>query len=42
MLNQAVLVHGYWTEFLYFYRAKFAVAVVNGIRLSFFNNLIAI
>ncbi|WP_442950403.1 RAxF-45 family protein [Paenibacillus sp. DMB20] len=28
-------------NFLYFCRAKFAVAVVNGIRMSFFNNLIA-
>ncbi|WP_281417490.1 RAxF-45 family protein [Lentibacillus saliphilus] len=42
MLKQAVLVHGYWNEFLYFCRAKFAVAVVNGIRMPFLNNLIAI
>jgi hypothetical protein len=42
MLNQAVLVHGYWNEFLYFCRAKFAVAGVNGTRMSFFNNSIAI
>ena len=41
MLNHSVLARGYWTEFLYFCRAKFAVAVVNGIRMSFFNNLIA-
>ncbi|MGP4040946.1 RAxF-45 family protein [Gracilibacillus sp. D59] len=41
MLNQAVLVYGYWTEFLYFNRAKFAIEVVNGIRVPFFNNLIA-
>ncbi|SES77371.1 hypothetical protein SAMN05421676_101415 [Salinibacillus kushneri] len=41
MFNQAVLVHGYLSEFLYFVRAKFAVAVVNGISMSFFNNSIA-
>lgn len=41
MLNQAVLVHGFWTEFLLFNRAKFAVAVVNGTRMSFFSNFIA-
>lgn len=41
MLNQAVLVHGFWTEFLLFNRAKFAVAVVNGIRMPFFSNFIA-
>ncbi|MEW9110024.1 RAxF-45 family protein [Cytobacillus gottheilii] len=41
MLNQAVLVCGFWNEFLYFNRAKFAVEVVNGTRLSNFNNLIA-
>ncbi|WP_325167487.1 RAxF-45 family protein [Lederbergia citri] len=38
MLNQAVLVHGYWTEFLYYCRAKFAVLVVDGIRMPIFNN----
>ncbi|WP_281349700.1 RAxF-45 family protein [Ornithinibacillus caprae] len=38
MLNRAVLVHGYWAEFLYFCRAKFAVAVANGTRVSFFSN----
>ncbi|MBM7676524.1 RAxF-45 family protein [Gracilibacillus alcaliphilus] len=38
MLNQAVLVHGFWTEFLFLNRAKFADLVVNGIRMSFFNN----
>ncbi|SES64131.1 hypothetical protein SAMN05216389_101207 [Oceanobacillus limi] len=42
MLNHAVLVRGFWNEFLYFCRAKFAVEVVNGIRMSFFNNFIAI
>ncbi|WP_349772318.1 RAxF-45 family protein [Lederbergia citrisecunda] len=41
MLNQTVLVHGFWMEFLYFCRAKFAVLVVNGIRMPFFNNFIA-
>ncbi|GIN23335.1 RAxF-45 family protein [Siminovitchia fordii] len=41
MLNLAVLVHGFWTEFLLFNRAKFAALVVNGIRMPFFNNLIA-
>ena len=30
MLNQAVLMRGFWVEFLYLYRAKFAAAVVNG------------
>ncbi|GGM42825.1 hypothetical protein GCM10011351_30960 [Paraliobacillus quinghaiensis] len=42
MLNQVVLVCGFWVEFLYLYRAKFAVGIVNGIRVSFFNNSIAI
>ncbi|WP_440895409.1 RAxF-45 family protein [Amphibacillus sp. Q70] len=41
-MNQAVLVYGYWVEFLYLYRAKFADTVVNGIRVPFFSNLIAI
>ncbi|WP_281419408.1 RAxF-45 family protein [Bacillus alkalicola] len=41
MLNHTVLVHGFWMEFLYFIRAKFAVLVVNGRSLSFFNNSIA-
>ncbi|WP_017473085.1 RAxF-45 family protein [Amphibacillus jilinensis] len=41
MLNQAVLVCDFWIEFLYLNRAKFAVAGVNGIRMSFFNNSIA-
>ncbi|MDV2888274.1 RAxF-45 family protein, partial [Alkalihalophilus pseudofirmus] len=31
MLNQAVLVCGFWTEFLYLNRAKFAAVVANGI-----------
>ncbi|MEK4147409.1 MULTISPECIES: RAxF-45 family protein [Robertmurraya] len=38
MLNQAVLSHGYWTEFLYFCRAKFASLVANGITMPFFRN----
>lgn len=38
MLKQAVLVHGYWTDFLYFNRAKFAIAIANGIRMPFFCN----
>ncbi|WP_281356881.1 RAxF-45 family protein [Piscibacillus halophilus] len=42
MFDLAVLVHGYWTEFLYFNRAKFAVEVVNGTSVPFFNNSIAI
>ncbi|WP_284141426.1 MULTISPECIES: RAxF-45 family protein [unclassified Virgibacillus] len=37
MLYQAVFARGYWTEFLYFSRAKFAVSVINGIRMPFFN-----
>ncbi|WP_281170526.1 RAxF-45 family protein [Halalkalibacillus halophilus] len=41
MFNQTVLVHGYWVEFLYLYRAKFAAVIVNGIGMSFFNNSIA-
>lgn len=38
VLNQAVLTHGYWTEFLYFCRAKFASLVANGIAMPFFGN----
>ena len=41
MFYQAVLGHGYVLDFLYFCRAKFAVLVVNGIRMPFFNNSIA-
>lgn len=37
MLNQAVLVRGFWVEVLYLYRAKFAAIVTNGIRMPFFN-----
>lgn len=40
MLNQAVLVRGFWIEFLYLNRAKFAVVVDNGTRVSFFSNSI--
>ncbi|WP_281350678.1 RAxF-45 family protein [Metabacillus lacus] len=35
MLNKAVLLCDFWIEFLYLNRAKFAVAVVNGISLPF-------
>ncbi|MFC4559245.1 RAxF-45 family protein [Virgibacillus kekensis] len=42
MLNQAVLVRGCWMDFLYFCRAKFAVAVANGTRMPFSSNSIAI
>ncbi|WP_318246781.1 RAxF-45 family protein [Bacillus norwichensis] len=38
MLNQAVLVHGFWTDFLFFNCAKFAASIVNGIRMPFFSN----
>ncbi|HLR68031.1 RAxF-45 family protein [Virgibacillus alimentarius] len=38
MFDQAVFVHGCWTEFLYFVRAKFAVFVADGIRMSSFSN----
>ncbi|MCU9614713.1 hypothetical protein OEV98_14310 [Caldibacillus lycopersici] len=40
MLRQAVLVHGYNKDYLYFIRAKFAVVFANGIRLPFFSNFI--
>ncbi|MFD1415647.1 RAxF-45 family protein [Oceanobacillus jeddahense] len=33
--------YGNWMEFLYYCRAKFAVFAADGIRLSFFSNLIA-
>lgn len=39
MLDQAVFLYGYWTDFLYFSRAKFAVLVANGIRMPFFSQL---
>lgn len=38
---KAVFVRGFWNEFLYFCRAKFAVAAVNGIRMPIFNSSIA-
>lgn len=38
---KTVLVHGFWNEFLYFCRAKFAVAADNGIRMSFFSSSIS-
>ncbi|WP_280522906.1 MULTISPECIES: RAxF-45 family protein [Sutcliffiella] len=37
MLN-AVLMHGFTREFLYFVRAKFAFLVVDGIRMPIFSN----
>ncbi|CAM3892228.1 RAxF-45 family protein [Mesobacillus thioparans] len=33
---KTVFVRGFWNEFLYFCRAKFAVAAVHGIRMPFF------
>lgn len=38
---KTVLVHGFWNEFLYFCRAKFAVAAANGICMSFFSSQIS-
>ncbi|WP_279391894.1 RAxF-45 family protein [Virgibacillus halodenitrificans] len=38
MLNTNVFMRGSWNEFLYFVRAKFAVAVADGIRMPFFSN----
>ena len=35
---KTVLMHGFWNEFLYFCRAKFAVAADNGIRMSIFRS----
>lgn len=40
MLNHAVLVCGFWMEFLYFCRAEFSNVVNDGIGMSLFNNLI--
>ncbi|MDZ5474013.1 RAxF-45 family protein [Bacillus sp. 31A1R] len=40
-MNNTVFLHGFWEEFLYIFRDKFAFLVVNGISLPFFNNLIA-
>lgn len=40
VLNQAVLVHGFWNEFLYLNHGKFAALVVNGTSVPFSNNLI--
>jgi hypothetical protein len=37
---KTVLVHGFWNEFLYFCRAKFAVEAANGIRMPFFRSSI--
>lgn len=41
MFQHTVLVHGFWTEFLYFSRAKFAVFANKGIRMPVFSNFIA-
>jgi hypothetical protein len=38
---KAIAVSGYWMEFLYYCRAKFAVAAVNGIRMPIFTSSIA-
>lgn len=38
---KTVFVHGFWNEFLYFCRAKFAVAAANGIRMPFFSSSIS-
>ncbi|GIN58293.1 RAxF-45 family protein [Lederbergia ruris] len=35
MLKEAVFVHGFMIDFLYFCRAKFAVLLANGIRMPF-------
>lgn len=42
MMNQIVLTHGYMDVFLYMCRAEISVEVVDGIRVSFFNNFIAL
>lgn len=42
MMNQPVLAHGYMDAFLYFCRAEISAEVVDGIRMSFFNNFIAV
>ncbi|WP_337019711.1 RAxF-45 family protein [Oceanobacillus massiliensis] len=36
-----VIRHGFWIDFLYFTRAKFADLASNGIRMPFFSNFIA-
>ncbi|WP_319005660.1 RAxF-45 family protein [Mesobacillus subterraneus] len=38
---QTVCVRGFWNEFLYFCRAKFAIAAANGTRMPFFNSSIS-
>ncbi|MGV2940337.1 RAxF-45 family protein [Mesobacillus sp. LC4] len=38
---QTVFVRGFWNEFLYFCRAKFAIAAANGIRMPLFNSSIS-
>lgn len=39
MLSSTVLMQGYMIESLYINRAKFAMVVVNGISVPFFNQL---
>jgi len=38
---KTVFVRGFWNEFLYFCRAKFAVAAANGIRMPLFSSSIS-
>lgn len=38
---KTVFVRGFWSKFLYFCRAKFAVAAVDGIRMPFFTSSIS-
>ncbi|WP_282597647.1 RAxF-45 family protein [Bacillus sp. REN3] len=38
---KTVFMRGYWIKFLYFCRAEFAIAAVNGIRMPFFNSSIS-
>ncbi|WP_267128893.1 RAxF-45 family protein [Cytobacillus dafuensis] len=40
-MSQAVLMRGFWMEFIYIYRAIFAGFAVNGISMPFFSNFIA-
>jgi hypothetical protein len=38
---KTVFARRFWNEFLYFCRAKFAVAAANGIRMPFFTSSIS-
>ena len=40
-MNQTVLMRGFWMEFLYIYRAIFAIIAANGISMPFLSNFIA-